>query len=644
MGSIAVLLPHVSMIPFVQEYVAPYREIDVFVCNLYNTVEHARELVQKGYQVIVTRCGIASRIKRSNLSVPVVELSVTVSDFVEAINLARKYGHNIAVVAYRPMVKGIETIESISNLKFKKYLTETDDDSEVESLVFKAITEGAHVIVGGGLFCQAAEKYGIPAVLIGSGKEAIMQAVEEALHVRRVIENEKIKSSMMLAILDHIQDGIITVDSSQKITTINLRAKELLNVLPYEVINTEIKDILPALESDVLDAMKNGKERSKTILELSDAAVFCSIVPIWTDQRVTGALIILQEINKIQQTEAHIRKQLYDKGHVARRNFSDIWGESSTIRHTIELAKTFALTDSSILITGETGTGKEIFAQAIHNYSKRRNGPFVAINCAALPADILESELFGYVGGAFTGARKEGKKGLFEIAHGGTIFLDEVTEMDYRNQSRLLRVLQEKAILPLGSDRITYVDVRVIAATNKNVKELVKNKAFREDLFFRLNVLKLEIPPLRERPEDVRFIADRLVKLYSERIGRTLRINNEAMKILQQYPWPGNVRELENVIQRVVVTCKSDTISPSDVWDALERWDQPFEKDTLYEEDIQAIVKALKKTRGCKGAAAKLLGIDRTTLWRRMRKYRIRFYTEGFNSECFKCFSIDRNI
>jgi transcriptional regulator with PAS, ATPase and Fis domain len=414
-----------------------------------------------------------------------------------------------------------------------------------------------------------------------------------------------------------VHDGIITVDGDQKITSINLRAQNFFNLSAHQALGQSIGAIWSNL--NVSDLLRTGREEISKIVQIKTLKVICNKVPIVVNGTLNGALITFQEISKIQQTEAQIRKEIYNKGHVARKTFADVDGISNAISHAVKLAKEFAATHSNILIVGETGTGKEVFAQSIHNHSSRQTGPFVAVNCAALPAQILESELFGYVGGAFTGANKEGKPGLFELAHGGTIFLDEIAEMDYTNQSRLLRVLQERSVMRLGSDRVIDVDIRVIAATNKDLKEWVRAHKFREDLFFRLNVLKLELPPLRERPEDIPNMVETFLAGYQPPGGRLI-FDASALKAMENYTWPGNVRELQNTIERLLALCPSGFARIADVASVLEKWDIPTAKLQFRNEEIKEITEALTQAKGVQTVAAQLLGIDRTTLWRKMRR------------------------
>lgn len=617
MHKIAFLVPHAPMVPIIKKVIAPYKGVQVAYCANYDRVlTFADHLVETGCEIIIARAGTASRLKSSNIKATIIEIPVTAFDIIRAVTTAKAYGANIAVVAYSSMVQGIECLTPLLGFALHYYLTERND-ADIDHLIRQAAADGADVIVGGGIFCKVAKKHGLPAVFIDNGQEAILHAVQEALRIEGAIEAEKLKRSLFTAVLDYVHDGIITVDCQQKITSINMRAQQICNTSASKALDQPIGEIWPGLS--LAELISTQQEEINKLAQIRGLKVLYNKVPIVVSGKLSGALVTFREITKIQQAEAHIRREIYNKGHIAKKTFADVLGISSTIRRSIALAREFAATNSNILITGETGTGKEVFAQSIHNYSERQSGPFVAINCAALPAQILESELFGYVGGAFTGANKEGKPGLFELAHGGTIFLDEIAEMDYTNQSRLLRVLQERSVMRLGSDRMISVDIRVIAATNKDLKELVLANKFREDLFFRLNVLKLELPPLRERTEDIPGMAEAFLKNHMPS-ERSLHFDTSAVKALQNHPWPGNVRELQNTIERLLAFCQTSAIHAADVTAVLEKWQVPSVKTSFHEEEIQEILTALHRTKGNQSAAAKLLGVDRTTLWRKMRR------------------------
>lgn len=622
MIKIAFLVPHDSMASYIKEMLVEYTNIYVKYCEYNEHISAAEKLIKEGYEIIIARSVTALLIKENNLDINLVELSTTGFDLIRALEKAKTYGSNIAVVAHHFTVTGIDYLASVMKYSCKQYLMNSTIASytDIENCVLQAVSEGADVVVGGGVYCEIAQKHSIPAVFIENGKESVLQAVEEALRIQNAIESEKIKRRLFEAVLDNVHDGIITVDCNQRITSINLKAQQIFNMSLSKALEQNISDIWPGM--DISNLIKTEKEEMSKIVQLKALKVICSKIPIIANLELHGALITFQDITKVQQAEAHIRKEIYSKGHVAKKNFADIYGSSQRITHAITLGKKFATTNSNILIVGETGTGKEIFAQSIHNHSARQSGPFVAVNCGAFPSQILESELFGYVGGAFTGANKEGKAGLFELAHGGTIFLDEISEMDYVNQSRFLRVLQERSIMRLGSDKIISVDIRIIAATNKDLKELVLTNKFREDLFFRLNVLKLDLPPLRECKQDIKSMVEGFISKPS--VEKKLKFDAQAIKVMEKYSWPGNVRELQNTIERLSALCQEGKVHSSDVESVLENWNTNSITASIHDAEIKEITDALNKAKGNKSEASKILGIDRSTLWRKMCKLNIK--------------------
>jgi transcriptional regulator with PAS, ATPase and Fis domain len=341
-----------------------------------------------------------------------------------------------------------------------------------------------------------------------------------------------------------------------------------------------------------------------------------------------------QDSTTVEQAERNLRRQLHRvEGLTAKTHFDDLVGTSPKFKESIGQAKRFSRTNFTVTLIGESGTGKELFAQSIHNASTRRRGPFVAINCAALPDNLLESELFGYEEGAFTGARRGGKPGMFELAHGGTLLLDEVSDLSLHLQARLLRVLQEHEIMRLGGKRVTPVDIRIIAATNKNLKELVELKRFRDDLYYRLNVLNLRLCPLRERRDDLFSLFLHFVDLMDPVLGQHVRgLETSVQGQLSRYNWPGNVRELQNFAYRFVVLA-----NPDDAWQVIrEQMRRLLETGSALsnESDPQAQVPPpqivpkrrrgggrdlpwlLEETEGNKSEAARRMGVSRTTLWR----------------------------
>jgi transcriptional regulator with PAS, ATPase and Fis domain len=360
--------------------------------------------------------------------------------------------------------------------------------------------------------------------------------------------------------------------------------------------------------------------------------------PVALDGAVIGVVSSFRDIGKVMRAENVVRRSL-SKGLVAKYDIDDLIHASPAMRDVVNIGKQYAGTDSTILIMGETGTGKEIFVHGIHNLSQRKQHPFVSINCAALPEQLLESELFGYEEGAFTGSKRGGKAGRFEIAHQGTIFLDEIDSTPHSVQIRLLRVLQEREVMRVGGDRKIPVDVRIIAAASRDLGEAVHEGKFRSDLYFRLNVLRLQIPPLCDRQEDIPLLLDYFIRFFSDRHGLApLSLPRTYVERLTHYSWPGNVRQLRNFSERLVMNCNL-RCSP-DTLDVLYREliqykvqpvreaqpptaNAPLKdrmKSQAMDNERSIILEALEQCRFHKNRAAERLGISRTTLWRKIKE------------------------
>lgn len=583
---------------------------------LQSAVNLVREQVPQGLEVVIARAGTLQAIQNANLGVAVVELPITGFDLIHTIDEAKVYGSRIAVVAYQSMVLGIESVAKVFGVELGYFFIK--QENEIGEIIKKVVAEGYNVVLGGAVTAAAAQANGLSYVFINSSRESILQAAFEAERVKRAIEIEKYKHEMFSSVVSYSHDGIITVDHKGYIASMNPRALQITNFT--QAVGKLIYNVWPELYFDQL--MKSKKQVLGQIIRVNGMQVLCNKVPIIVDERPLGAVVTFQDVTRIQQLEASIRREIYAKGHIARFTFDDIWGDSLAIQRAVRTAKDYAATEANILIQGETGTGKEVFAQSIHNYSSRKDGPFVAVNCAALPSQLLESELFGYVKGAFTGANKEGKQGLFEMAHGGTLFLDEIGELDYVNQGQLLRVLQEKAVVRLGSDRVVPVNVRVIAATNKDLSLAVAEKKFRDDLYYRLNVLAMTLPPLRDRKADVRVYANKFLERFSPTNGGVKSFRTGALRLMEKFSWPGNVRQLQNTIQRVAVLCKEPIVSEAELSRCLDMKERK-EKVKLVDgisQEIEQIRQALAQANGKQTQAANLLGINRSTLWRRMER------------------------
>ncbi|HHX49986.1 MAG TPA: sigma 54-interacting transcriptional regulator, partial [Clostridia bacterium] len=385
------------------------------------------------------------------------------------------------------------------------------------------------------------------------------------IDISRKLSNSLVSNKTLVhlleAIIQKINNGVIATDHAGKIVMCNKIAENMFGIKREEVLGQNADIVLPNLE--INKPLITGEIDENIEKLYQDKHILINRIPLEYDNAINGAVLTTYEFSEVEKIEKKLRKHVYSKGHVARYNFNDIDGSNTVLRRQINNAKKFAPLDMTVLIEGETGTGKELMAHAIHNASKRKNGPFVAINCAALPKDLLESELFGFEEGTFTGARKGGKPGLFEQAHLGTIFLDEIGEIPPEIQVKLLRAIEAKEVMRIGSDGLISVDVRIIAATNQNLKSLIAAKKFREDLYFRLNVLKVYIPPLRERKEDILPLMNSMLGEYGKSVNDFL--TEEVRQLLTQYNWPGNIRELRNIAEFLIATVPDRKAKGSDL-------------------------------------------------------------------------------
>jgi len=615
---IAFLAPSKHNLEQIKDFLNEYHNEIIFdVGSLEDALVKARELIDKGVEIIIARGETAFKIRDAYPEIVVIDVPISGFDLAVTLEQAREFGKNIAVISFPAMIKQIECLEAALGVRIMKYNLVSRD--AVNIAVDNALQDGAEVLLGGYTTVTAARKRGIPCVGIITGKQAYVETFLRARDFLTTIAIEKRKSGMIQTVLDHSYEGILSIDEKGVITTINPVARKILGFAAQT--QQKVADVWPELQLDRV--LAGGKEELNQLYSINNVQILCNKVAIKDGKRIIGAVATFQDVTKIQSMESRIRKEIYSKGHIAAYTFEDVQTYDQKIKAAIEMAKSFAASDASVLVNGETGTGKEVFAQSIHNYSKRAKGPFVAINCAALPAQLLESELFGYVGGAFTGANKEGKPGLFEVAHTGTIFLDEIGEMDYINQGRLLRVLQERVVVRLGSDRVIPVSVRVIAATNKKLPDLIAAGKFREDLYYRLNVLNLIIPPLRKRRKDIMPYVKTFLADMSREAGKNITLSHGALKVLEDYDWPGNVRELRNVIERITVIAKQGKVSASFVTQVINPEDN-MEGHEIESEDTAVIKQALAACNGNISETAKLLNLNRTTLWRKMNKFNIK--------------------
>lgn len=460
--------------------------------------------------------------------------------------------------------------------------------------------------------------------------ESMLKRVQTVANVVQVTPVEwlphELAQQRLRAIFDTVEEGILVTDASGTVSLCNRRAAEILG-MGISLIGSSLKNL--GFPREMLSSLTLGRlSQQEVLLSTPHGRLRCIVKsqPLVDEEaKPAGAMITLQKMSQVRRLVQSLTQPVMV-------TFDEIIYASKKMAEVVAFAKAVARSDSTILIRGESGTGKELFARAIHMASPRRDNPFAVVNCAAIPDTLLESELFGYANGTFTGALKGGRQGLFEFAHQGTIFLDEIAEIPPYVQAKLLRVLQDGCVRRLGEMLENKVDVRVIAATSRNLEQMVAEGSFREDLFYRLNVIPLYLPPLRERKEDIPALAQHFIQKFNQRLGKNVQsLSDAALKRLYEYDWPGNVRELENVIERAMNLAHGDRIEASHIILPDNRKASRSLSDlkrAVEDVERQAIVEALNRA-GSVRKAAKILGVSHTTVINKMRRYQISGKTGG---------------
>ena len=608
-----------------------YHNIDVVVAasGRQETVKCAQTLAAAGAEIIITRKG-TRRIVEEVTNLKVVSLNNSLSDYLWMLKERGLHTPGlIAFFSYDPMSSDILQMCEMLEVQTKNYIFKSFADCR--GCVERALKDGAVFSVGGAWTDPWAKRLGLPHVIVENSVETILNALESATQLRRVQVEEaekqclfKTQSEMYQAVLDFTHDAILAIDENGRIQVLNPPAERIMGCRAADSVGQPVEAVLP--NTLLPDVLESGEKQLDQIMQIHQTLCNTNRIPILVDGQRRGVVATFQDVKQLQNSEQKIRLKLHEKGLVAKYAFNDILGDSPAIRSTIQIARSYAASRASVLILGETGTGKELFAQSIHNASDRRDGPFVAINCAAVSNSLLESELFGYEAGSFTGASRGGREGVFELAHGGTLFLDEIGEIPRETQVELLRVLQEKEIRRVGGSRVIPVDVRIIAATNKDLLQETVEGRFREDLYYRLDVLDLKLPPLRERGDDVKILGLHLFRQLPG--GKDPIMQSQFLYLLEQagpYQWYGNIRELQNFVERANILMRNAGASSVTVSDILRRRAEPAPEPCQETEsrDRRAIEAALHNHPGSMADAARSLGCSRQTLWRKMKKYGI---------------------
>ncbi len=606
--------------------------VEIRVAALAGAIPAVRELVRLGVEGVAATPATAEMLS-GRFEIPVVAIYPSALDLLRALQQAAEVGARCGVSLYRGRPEGVEELGRAAGLKEIRKVSYADDQDLRHGLE-RAIEAGVEVLVGGATTQAVAELAGRRSVMIAYGEEGLTATLDAVRALVRLRRAERQKAEELRAVLELSQDGVVVVDDRGAVVLCNEAATSILGIDRETALGRHLAALIPEL--GLGDVLKSGHPELDRIVTVNGIRVVASCVPIQSGRGSEGVAISLKELARIQSIEDRVRKETASRrGFVARFGLDDVVANSLRMRMVVAKARRYAETDSTILIRGESGTGKELLAQGIHRASPRRDHPFVAVNCQALPDSLLESELFGYEEGAFTGARRGGKPGLFEMAHGGTVFLDEVAGISLNVQARLLRVLQTHETMRVGGDRVVSVDVRVIAASNQSLAELVRAGQFRVDLLYRLNVLLLELPPLRERVDDLPELVARLLERFCGRYRRPqVELSVRLMRGLAEYSWPGNVRQLENILERHVLLQGSQPMTDDEVLGELQK--ELIVKLTGGRDDAtggdaaeplgrqlarlerQIIFRTLEASGFDRREAARRLGISLRTFWRKL--------------------------
>ncbi|MCI7734939.1 MAG: sigma 54-interacting transcriptional regulator [Dysosmobacter sp.] len=622
MVNVIVFVPSPDQLKYVEGLVRDMQtdEVHIDAVHRFGNPEILNHL--DSYDVILAR-GISYRMIREQYpDKHITHLAFDGTDVLEALLHCRDSFHpqKIGLCLKRDELKPL--LPGLCELCHAEiHLYEVVDEKSAYEAVDACQRDGMDAVVSGGTVSDICRKRGIACTYIHVRPATLERAMQEVLNTARTINTERTKTNIIRMILDSSDDAVMAVDETGCVLEANGQAYQLYQLAflhnwqgrPVREINTQLTFIG---SRDV--PCRDGEE---SIINLNGQKYYVKYKLISGEASGIGTLITTSSTSKILQEERQIRKSLVRKGFTAKYTFRDIIAVSAEMKKKVEIAKKFSQANSNVLITGETGTGKELFAHSIHSASGRMTQPFVAINCATLPENLLESELFGYEPGSFSGASREGKAGLFELAHHGTIFLDEIGEIPVALQAKLLRVLQEKEIRRIGSATVIPVDVRVIAATNVNIQEQIAQGRFRSDLLYRLNALEIYIPPLRERPDDVIPLMEGQLRIIAAELGKKVpQLTAEAKEILRGYAWPGNVRELRNICERLVVLNDAADVT-AETLNELHVFfggavPSPAAPSVPAPQSVPLVLPVAKKKKDI----ARELGVSRTTLWRMSKR------------------------
>lgn len=631
--------------------IAPYKELseialqtrggfihdfDIETANLEEALTLLPKLEEKGYQVLISR-GKTAQLIRKHTSIPVVDIKISAHDILAV--LADLVGKNcrVGIVGYAGIMRDCTRVAATLKIPSYSILFDQSDSLQYEHLQDivreRLAQDPIDVMIGDTIpqsrFTPLCGEFR----LITSGQESVKDALENAKTLLDAMRLERVNRDHLSTVLDMFEKAVFSLDQSGLITHANRAATTLFKMNRADMIGLPIEAIDPALviaHETIADRIWEVGQ----VVETQYGNMVCYLYPVNREGDCSSLVFALEQVERLYKIEQKVRHQEQQKNRfTARHRLDDYATNEPEMQARLELLNKYANTDATVLIMGESGTGKELLAQGIHNANHRSQGPFVAVSCGALPPSLLESELFGYVEGAFTGALRKGKKGLFELAHQGTLFLDEIGELDKLLQTRLLRVIQERELMRLGSENSIPVDIRIVAASNRNLEDMVDSGAFRQDLFYRLNVLQVEMLPLRKRPLDIIPSALKLLRGYARAHNKVaIDLDPDLRRLLLDYDWPGNFRQLGNVMERLAIIATTSVVRLDEAKPVLVDLVSPrrektanckrceFTLGSMDDIRLKVVNTILAEEGNSKTQTARRLGVDRTTLNRWLKE------------------------
>ncbi len=609
--------------PVVADY-TERAEIEMVEGAFADALAIAQSRLDEGAVDVFVSAGSNASLLRKALHAPVATIQLTGFDIMQALIKASGFTKRVGIVMFGQTIPELDAVRDLLNIEIRQYAYQSRED--VRACIESLRTTGFEVVVGPSLAVAMAEEAGLRGLLAYS-VASIRQGFEDALELARVARLESSRYEQLNGVLHNLHDAVLAVDREERVLVINPAMQRLLGKAEDTALGMRLSALDPELS--LADTLRNGRAERGAVQRYAGRDWVVNRTPMRESGEVVGAALTLYDAGTIHEADNRLRMQQRQLQSTARHRFDDLLGRSTPLLRAVSTARRYAQTDLSVLMVGESGTGKEMFAQAMHNESARRGRPFIAVNCAAFPEALLESELFGHEEGAFTGARRGGRRGLFEAAHTGTLFLDEIGDMPLTLQTRLLRVLQEREITRLGANLAIPIDVRIMAATHQDLPALVADRRFRQDLYYRLNTLRLALPALRERRSDIPAMAQTLIAQCLARLGSPRPLAGLLEPLLPHllaHGWPGNVRELENICERIAVYLVQ--FKPGTAVDF-----GPFQLECpeLFHSQMRASLgplpsrkeraqQALREHDGQHAQAARHLGVGRTTLWRWLRE------------------------